>query len=215
MSKNLPIAVKRRPFKIWVKNQRRLVDFTFSYKYIPSRLIPSNLLGFNSSVSSSLRFRRVVVKSSSYGYISANAIEAFRKVIAPHFRKKKSKIYKFLIRCYPYMPLTKKPAEVRMGGGKGSKVRGFYSPVRPGQILFEVFVREPQITKKLFIYAARKLPVPVTVITILFLICWLLLTIILRSGFLIILEFLRFVQLTFTKRERQKFVTYLSAVFHA
>lgn len=166
MSKNLPITVKRRPFKIWVKNQRRLVDFAFSYKYVPSRLLPSNLLSFNSSVSGSLRFRRVVVKSASYGYISANAIEAFRKVMAPHFRKKKSKIYKFLIRCYPYMPLTKKPAEVRMGGGKGSKVRGFFSPVRPGQILFEVFVREPQITKKLFVYAARKLPVSVTIITI-------------------------------------------------
>jgi large subunit ribosomal protein L16 len=166
MSKNLPITVKRRPFKIWVKNQRRLVDFTLSHKFIPSRLLPSTLLGFNASASNSLRFRRVIVKSTSYGYISASAIEAFRKVIAPHFRKKKSKIYKFLIRCYPYMPLTKKPAEVRMGGGKGSKVRGFYSPVRPGQILFEVFVREPQTTKKLFIYAARKLPVPVTIMTI-------------------------------------------------
>jgi len=166
MSKNLPIIVKRRPFKIWVKNQRRLVDFTSSYKHIPSKLILSSLLGFNASISSPLRFRRVVVKSASYGYISANAIEAFRKVIAPHFRKKKSKIYKFLIRCYPYMPLTKKPAEVRMGGGKGSKVRGFFSPVRPGQILFEVFVREPAATKSLFTYAARKLPVSVTIITI-------------------------------------------------
>lgn len=166
MSKNLPITVKRRPFKIWVRNQRRDVDFSASYSSIPSRLLVSNLLGFNSSVSSTLRFRRVVVKSNSYGYISANAIEAFRKVIAPHFRKKRSKIYKFLIRCYPYLPLTKKPAEVRMGGGKGSKVRGFYSPVRPGQILFEVFVRDPAATKSLFTYAARKLPVPVTVITI-------------------------------------------------
>ena len=166
MSKHLPIVVKRRPFKIWSRNKRYAVDFTSSFRYLPSSILPSNLMEFSNSISPTLRFRRVVLKSARYGYISANSIEAFRKVLAPYFRKKASKIYKFYIRCYPFLPLTKKPAEVRMGGGKGSKVRGFYSPVRPGQILFEVFVRDPSSTKKIFSYAARKLSVPVTIFSI-------------------------------------------------
>lgn len=157
------VTVKKRPFKIWSKNKKYTISYNNVSKYVPTNLYSWSALAHSSGYVSSVRFRRVIVKSTKYGYVSENSIEAFRKVIAPHFRKKNSKIYKFIIRCYAYLPLTKKPSEVRMGGGKGSKIRGFYSPVRPGQILFEVFVRSPVVTKKLMLYAARKLSVPVSV----------------------------------------------------
>lgn len=163
MAKNSPTTVKKRPFKVWVRNKRFCINYNAIPRYTPSDLPSWSVLAHSSSYVSPLRFRRVVVRSTQYGYVSANSIEAFRKVIAPYFRKKTSKIYKFLIRCYSFLPLTKKPSEVRIGGGKGSKVRGFFSPVRPGQILFEVFVRNPSSTKNLFIYASRKLPVSVKI----------------------------------------------------
>lgn len=164
MSKTIPSVVKNRPFKIWKKGSIFNIDFSSFSHYFPSEFGISNSLLFNSLSSKlNLRFRRVVVRSTRYAYLSASSIESFRKVIAPYFRKKSAKTYKFRIKCYPYMPLTKKPAEVRMGGGKGTKVRDFFSPVKPGQVLFDVVLRDPARTKKLIIYASRKLSVPVKV----------------------------------------------------
>lgn len=163
MSKQAQVNLKKRPFKIWTRNKRFTVSYRSLYKYVPVAIPSLTNLAHTSNYLSGIRFRRIVVRSTQYGYLSGNAIEAFRKVLAPHFRKKSSKIYKFFIRCYSYLPLTKKPSEVRMGGGKGSKIRGFYSPVRPGQILFEVLVRNPISTVSLLHYASRKLSVSVKV----------------------------------------------------
>lgn len=166
MLKNKQITVKKRPFKVWVRNKQYQISYKGTGRYVPTLLPPLTYFSNASFYTYPLRFRRVVVRSAEYGYISENSIEAFRKVIAPFFRKKESKIYKFLIRCYSYIPLTKKPSEVRIGGGKGSKIRGFFSPVRPGQILFEVFVKNPTATKSLFVYASKKLPISVKILFI-------------------------------------------------
>ena len=69
-----------------------------------------------------------------YARISASEIEAARRAI----RKITKKAGKIHIRIYPYLPLTKKPAEVRMGKGKGSKIRAWVYPAKPGKILFEL-----------------------------------------------------------------------------
>lgn len=164
MAKNISSTLKKRPFKIWTRNKRFAVTYSGFTRYVPVSLPSLASLSHTSQYVSPIRFRRIVVRSTQYGYLSANAIEAFRKVLAPHFRKKSSKIYKFFIRCYSYLPLTKKPSEVRIGGGKGSKIRGFFSPIRPGQILFEVLVRNPKTTISLLLYASRKLSVSVKVI---------------------------------------------------
>jgi large subunit ribosomal protein L16 len=160
----VPTTVKKRPFKVWPKNKRFEVKLSNSQQYFPTNLPSITFLAHSSFYMPIVRFRRVVVKATAYGYLSSNSIEAFRKVIAPNFRKKKSKIYKFLIRCYSFLPLTKKPAEVRMGGGKGSKVRGFFCPVRPGQVLFEVFCRDPKSTKNIMLYASKKISVSTKVV---------------------------------------------------
>jgi len=65
--------------------------------------------------------------------VTANQIEASRKAIS-HNLGKTGRIW---IRIFPDMPYTKKPAEVKMGKGKGD-IEGYYVRILPGQILFEV-----------------------------------------------------------------------------
>jgi len=74
------------------------------------------------------------IKSLEYGKVTVDQIEAARRAIRK-ITKKSGKIY---IRIYPYLPLMKKPAEVRMGKGKGSKIRAWVCPVKPGKSLFEI-----------------------------------------------------------------------------
>jgi len=69
-----------------------------------------------------------------YARITSNEIESARRAIRK-ITKKSGKVY---IRVYPYLPLTKKPAEVRMGKGKGSKIRAWVYPIKPGKIIFEL-----------------------------------------------------------------------------
>ncbi len=163
VKKKISIVIKKRPFKIWSKNKNYNFYFLNTFQYVPIQLNTYNSVSFNTNIGSLLRYRRVIIKSASYGYISANSIEAFRKCVSPYFRKKQTKIYKFFIRCYSFLPLTKKPSEVRIGGGKGSKVRGFFAPVRPGQILFEIFSRNPIMSKNLIKYSSKKLGISTTI----------------------------------------------------
>src|SRR5690349_15510769 len=96
-------------------------------------------IGINATINkegiSRLNDKGFALKTLEYGKLTSNEIESARRAI----RKVTKKFGKVLIRVYPYLPLTKKPAEVRMGKGKGSKVRAWVSPVKPGKTLFEVF----------------------------------------------------------------------------
>jgi large subunit ribosomal protein L16 len=67
------------------------------------------------------------------GYITAQQIEACRVAITRFFSRR-GKVW---IRIFPHKPVTKKPAETRMGKGKGS-VDHYVAPVKPGRVLFEV-----------------------------------------------------------------------------
>jgi large subunit ribosomal protein L16 len=70
-----------------------------------------------------------------YGQMSQSEIEAARKIIRRMIKKKGL----LLIRAFAFLPLMKKPAEVRMGKGKGSRLRKNVYPVKPGQIVFELY----------------------------------------------------------------------------
>lgn len=65
--------------------------------------------------------------------ITSRQIEAARRAIT-HYTKRGGRLW---IRIFPHKPITKKPAETRMGGGKGD-VFEFVAPVKPGRILFEM-----------------------------------------------------------------------------
>jgi large subunit ribosomal protein L16 len=90
---------------------------------------------------------------TSPGWINARQIEAARVAISRHV-KKLGKIY---VRVFPDHPFTKKPAETRMGTGKGG-VEGYVAVVKPGRVIFEVEGVPAELAKEAFLRAHHKLP---------------------------------------------------------
>lgn len=88
------------------------------------------------------------------GWISNVQIEAGR-VSLTRFMKKKGKLW---IRIFPDKPITAKPAETRMGKGKGAPV-GWVAPVKPGRIIYEVSGIPEIQAREAFRLVASKLPV--------------------------------------------------------
>ena len=87
-------------------------------------------------------------------WIKSNQIEACRITMSRFFRRG-GKIY---IRIFPDKPVTKKPAETRMGKGKGA-VEYWVSVVKPGRIIFEVANVTEEQAKEVFRLAGHKLPI--------------------------------------------------------
>ena len=94
------------------------------------------------------------LKAVEAGWITSRQIEACRISITRVVRK----IGKMWIRIFPDKPITKKPAEVRMGKGKGSP-EYWVAPVKPGKVLFEADGVPLEIAKEALRLAAQKLPV--------------------------------------------------------
>ncbi len=86
-------------------------------------------------------------------WITAAQLEAARVTIT-HFLKKSGKLW---VRIFPDKPVTKKPAETRMGKGKGD-VAFWVAVVKPGKIIFEVEGVTEEVAKKAFKLASAKLP---------------------------------------------------------
>ena len=101
------------------------------------------------------------LKALKYGRVTSNQIEAARKVMA-RYATKSGKVW---IRIFPDKPVTKKPPEVTLGGGKGA-VDHYVFPVRPGRIMFEMDGVTPEIAKEALRRAAAKLPVKTTIISV-------------------------------------------------
>lgn len=87
--------------------------------------------------------------------ITARQIEAARRAITRHMRR----VGKVWIRIFPHTPVTSKPAEVRMGSGKGSPEYQVCR-VKPGMILFELDGVSAEVAEEAFLLAAAKLPIP-------------------------------------------------------
>ncbi|GMU63672.1 MAG: 50S ribosomal protein L16 [Myxococcales bacterium] len=88
------------------------------------------------------------------GWITSRQIEAARIAMSRHI-KRGGKIW---IRIFPDKPITKKPAETRMGTGKGG-VEYYVAVVKPGRILYEMDGMQQDLAKSAFALAAAKLPV--------------------------------------------------------
>jgi len=93
------------------------------------------------------------LKSIGRGRITARQIEAGRRVMTRHI-KRGGRVW---IRIFPYKPITKKPAEVRMGKGKGS-VEYYVAEIQPGKMLYEMDGVSETIAREAFRLAAAKLP---------------------------------------------------------
>ncbi|MBF0560035.1 MAG: 50S ribosomal protein L16 [Nitrospirae bacterium] len=99
-------------------------------------------------------FGEFAMKALEPGWITSRQIEAARVAITRH-AKKGCKVW---IRVFPDKPITKKPAETRMGKGKGNP-EYWVAVVRPGKILYEVSGVSEVIAKEAFKLASRKLPI--------------------------------------------------------
>ncbi|MEM9492079.1 MAG: 50S ribosomal protein L16 [Myxococcota bacterium] len=88
------------------------------------------------------------------GFITSRQIEAARVAITRTV-KKTGKLY---IRIFPDKPITKKPAETRMGKGKGGN-EGYVAVIKPGRVMFELEGVPAELAKQAFIRAHHKLPI--------------------------------------------------------
>nr|YP_010041745.1 ribosomal protein L16 [Cyanophora sudae]QPB15067.1 ribosomal protein L16 [Cyanophora sudae] len=106
-----------------------------------------------------LKFGKFGIKSMEYGYVTASQIESTRIAIN-RIIKRSGKIW---LRIFPNKPITKKPAEVRMGKGKGS-VDHWVSSIGAGRIIFEIGGIKPNLAKSALTYACSKLPIKTVLI---------------------------------------------------
>ena len=101
-----------------------------------------------------LNFGEFGLQATDCGYISSKQIEAARIAMTRHV-KRGGKIW---IRIFPDKPFTKKPAEVRMGKGKGAP-EGWVAVIKPGRILYEMAGVPKEIAQEALRLAMHKLPV--------------------------------------------------------
>src|SRR5512144_1287912 len=94
------------------------------------------------------------------GWITSRQIEAARIAMTRHI-KRGGKVY---IRIFPDKPITKKPAETRMGKGKGGN-EGWVCVVKPGRVLYEIEGVDEKLAREAFHLAHHKLSIPTRVIT--------------------------------------------------
>lgn len=111
----------------------------------------------NAKGGSELAFGDYGLKAVDVARINSNQIEAARRTIVKVL-KSNNKRFKLWVRVFPNIPVSKKPADVRMGKGKGS-VEFWIFKVKPGRILFEVSNIPINLVKIAFDKASSKLPI--------------------------------------------------------
>ncbi|MDD3554682.1 MAG: 50S ribosomal protein L16 [Deltaproteobacteria bacterium] len=109
---------------------------------------------------STLAFGDFGLKALENGKITSQQIEAARIAIS-RYMKRSGKIW---IRIFPDKPVTKKPAETRMGSGKGA-VEYWMAPVKPGRILYEMEGVDEASAREAFRLASYKLPIATKFVT--------------------------------------------------
>jgi len=108
----------------------------------------------NSLRGSSLSFGEFGLKAQGRGWLASKQIEAGRRAIT-HSLKKGGRVW---IRIFPDKPITDKPPEVRMGGGKGDVVEYVFT-VKPGRILYEIGGIPEDLAIKAMKTVASKMPI--------------------------------------------------------
>ena len=108
---------------------------------------------------STLSFGFIGLKSEELAWITARQIEAARRAMT-HYTKRGGRIW---IRIFPDKPVTKNPAETRMGSGKGD-IEAYVAVVKPGTILFEMGSVEDDVANEAMRLAAHKLPIKTRII---------------------------------------------------
>lgn len=111
-------------------------------------------MGGNASRGTQIVFGDFGIKALTSGWITTRQIEAGRRVLT-RYTQKGGRVW---IRIFPDKPISDKPPEVRMGGGKGDVV-DYVFPVRPGRIIYEISGITGQDAKKAMKTVGGKLPI--------------------------------------------------------
>jgi len=122
-------------------NRASLPEAAEVYRYLASSAID-------------LAFGQFGLKAMEPDRVTARQIEAARRAITRHIRR----IGRVWIRIFPDVPVSKKPAEVRMGSGKGTPEL-WVARVKPGRVIFEIHGVTVQTAKEALSLAAAKLPI--------------------------------------------------------
>ncbi|KAB1442333.1 50S ribosomal protein L16 [Pseudodesulfovibrio senegalensis] len=107
----------------------------------------------------SVAFGDIGLKALEHGKLTSQQIESARVAIMRHI-KRGGKVW---IRIFPDFPITSKPAEVRMGKGKGAP-EGWCAPVKPGRVMYEVKGVDLALAKEALKRASYKLPIKTTIV---------------------------------------------------
>ena len=97
------------------------------------------------------------LKATARGRLTARQIEAARRAMTRHI-KRGGRIF---IRIFPDKPISQKPAEVRMGNGKGNP-EYYVAEIQPGKVLYEMDGVDETLAREAFALAAAKLPIQTT-----------------------------------------------------
>jgi len=108
----------------------------------------------------SMAFGDFGLRSLECGKLTSRQIEAARIAITRHV-KRGAKLW---IRVFPHKPITKKPAETRMGKGKGD-VEGYVAVLKRGTMIYEIAGLSSELAKEAFRLASHKLPVKTRMVT--------------------------------------------------
>jgi large subunit ribosomal protein L16 len=128
-------------------------------KKVKYRRIMKGRMGGTESRAVELAFGDFGLKTLERAWLDSRAIEAAR-IALTRYIKRGGRVW---IRVFPDKPITKKPAETRMGKGKGAP-EGWVAVIRPGRILFEMEGVEPATAREALRLAAHKLPVRTVVV---------------------------------------------------
>jgi large subunit ribosomal protein L16 len=107
-----------------------------------------------------LAFGTFGLKAESGAWVNSRQLEAARKTIM-NFIKREGKLW---IRIFPDKPITKRPPEITMGGGKGD-VDHYVFPVKPGRIIFEMDGISSEVAEEALRLAGNKLPLRTRIVT--------------------------------------------------
>ncbi|MDP8228099.1 MAG: 50S ribosomal protein L16 [Candidatus Electryoneaceae bacterium] len=131
-----------------------------SPKRVPHRRVHRGRMTGKAYRGSTIAFGKYGLKAMAPKWITARQIEAARIAIT-RYVKRGGKVW---IRIFPDKPVTKKPAETRMGKGKGAP-EFWIAVVKPGRILFELEGVTESIAREAMRLAANKLPIPCRFVT--------------------------------------------------
>jgi len=106
------------------------------------------------SANNTIAFGEYGIKSMEHGWIEANQIEAGRRAITGHM-KRKGKVW---FKIFPHKPYTRRGINSKMIGGKG-EVEGYVAVVKPGNIIYEVSGVSEDVAREALRLGANKLPV--------------------------------------------------------